>query len=121
LRRSNIEKCSVGFLRSRYDQLTVGREKMEPAGGLAILHGLFQQEGSMRKTILTSVCAAVIGLSALAAASAQTAGAPASSQPSATSSPTATDNGSMGSMNKMKKKSKAKKDTKSDSGAMEKK
>ena len=73
----------------------------------------------MRKTILTSVCVAVIGLTG-AAASAQTAGAPASGQTNATA-PARTDQGSMHAMNKMKKKPKAKKDTKSDSGAMEKK
>jgi hypothetical protein len=95
---------------------------MEPAEGSAILHGLFQQESSMRKIMLTSVCAAVLSLSGFAAASAQTAGAPANSQ---TASPAATDTDSMNAMNKSKKKTKAKKDTKmdtkTDSGAMEKK
>jgi hypothetical protein len=74
----------------------------------------------MRKTILTSVCAAVIGVSAVAAASAQTGGAPASNQTNATG-PVTTDKGSKHAMNKIKKKPKMQKDMKSDSGAMEKK
>jgi hypothetical protein len=93
---------------------------MEPAEGLAILHGLFQQESSMRKIMLTSVCAAVISLSGFAAASAQTAGAPANNQTNV-ASPATTDHDSMNAMNKTKKKTKTKKDTKMDSGAMEKK
>jgi len=67
----------------------------------------------MRKTILTTVCAAAFGLSGLAAASAQNAAAPASNQTKVTS-PHATDKGSMNAMNKMKKKSSAKHDMKSD-------
>jgi hypothetical protein len=77
----------------------------------------------MRKTLLVSACAAVIGLSAVGAASAQTAGAPPNNQTSATGA-TPTDQGAMSAMNKMKKKSKKKEmkgDMKSDSGAMEKK
>jgi ABC-type sugar transport system substrate-binding protein len=75
----------------------------------------------MRKTMLTSVCAVVIGLSGFTAASAQTAGAPANNQTNV-ASPATTDNGSMNAMNKTtKKKTKMKKDTKTDGGAMEKK
>jgi hypothetical protein len=82
----------------------------------------------MRKTLLMSICVAVIGLSAIAAASAQTAGAPANNQTNVTgpangqsnaTGPATTDKGAMSAMNKMKKKPK-KKDTKSDSGATEK-
>jgi hypothetical protein len=75
-----------------------------------------------------STCAAIIGLSAIAAASAQTAGAPANNQTNVTgpansqtnaTAPAATDKGAMSAMNKMKKKPK-KKDAKSDGGATEK-
>jgi hypothetical protein len=106
---------------SRRDQLTVSK-KMEPVGRLATLYALFQQEASMRKIMLTSVCAAIVSLSVMAVASAQSspAAAPADNQTTATGAPT-NDKDSMSSMNKMKKKSKMKKDTKSDSGAMEKK
>jgi hypothetical protein len=79
----------------------------------------------MRKIMLSTVCAAVIGLSAIAAASAQTAndsqpaGAPANGQTSA--APATTGKSPMNAMNKTtKKKTKMKKDTKMDSG-MEKK
>jgi hypothetical protein len=97
------------------------QETVEPAGGLALLHGSFQQEVSMRKIMLTSVCAAAIGVFAVAAASAQTssqsqpAGAPTAVQTTATG-PAATGKSSMDAMNKSKKKTKAKKDAKSDAG-----
>jgi hypothetical protein len=100
----------------------VEKEWNQP-GGLAIWHGLFQQEAFMRKIMLSTVCAAVIGLSAIAAASAQTsnaaqpAGAAANTQ--TTAAPATTGKSPMDAMNKTKKK-KMKKDTKMDSG-MEKK
>ena len=75
----------------------------------------------MRKTILASVCAAIIGMSAIAAASAQTSGAPArapADNQTNVTAPKTTDN--MNAMNKTKKKSKMKKSTKDESG-MEKK
>jgi opacity protein-like surface antigen len=93
---------------------------MEPAGGLALLHGSFQQEASsMRKIMLTSVCAAVIGLSAVAASAqtstqSQPAGAPAAGQTNA-AGPATTGKSSMDAMNKTSKK-KSKKETKSEGG-----
>jgi hypothetical protein len=75
----------------------------------------------MRKTILTSVCAAVIGLSAVAA-SAQTSTDPKSAAPANQTNVTgqgSTDS-SMNAMNKTTKKSK-KKATKDDTSGMEKK
>ena len=82
----------------------------------------------MRKTLLMSACAAVIGLSAVATASAQTAGAPANNQTNVTgpassqtnASGAATSDKAMSAMNKMKKKSKKTKDTTTDSGAADK-
>jgi hypothetical protein len=83
----------------------------------------------MRKTLLMSACAAVIGLSAVATASAQTAGAPANNQTNVTgpassqtnaSGAATSDKGAMSAMNKMKKKSKKTKDTTGDSGAADK-
>jgi hypothetical protein len=78
----------------------------------------------MRKTILTSVCAAAIALCAVAVASAQTsndakpAGAPANNQTNVTG-PASTD-GSMNAMDKTTKKKKSKMKKTDDSG-MEKK
>ena len=83
----------------------------------------------MRKTLLMSACAAIIGLSAVATASAQTAGAPANNQTNVTgpassqtnaSGAATSDKGAMSAMNKMKKKSKKTKDTTGDSGAADK-
>lgn len=73
----------------------------------------------MRNMVLSSICAAAIGLSTVSGAFAQATGAdkpgaPANNQTNVTGSATGTDSAGMNSMNKMKKKKMSKSKMKKD-------